>query len=65
VAFALENVRDRKGEAAILIPNIVCVTHQSAALDEYANGIHRWAVRNQSDQRDPIGVMFSAHTLLH
>ena len=42
--FALENVRDREGEAAILIHNIVCVTHQSAALDEYANGIHRRAV---------------------
>ena len=50
-----------------MIHNIVCVTHQSAALDDTRTGYiaGQSPFRNQSDQRDPIGVMFSAHTLLH
>jgi hypothetical protein len=59
--FALENFGDWEGEAAIQIHNIVCVTLQSAALDECAIGVHRGQppFRNQSDQFGPIAEMLT------
>jgi hypothetical protein len=52
---------DCDGEAAKQIYSIACVSHESAALDECAKGVHRGQspFRNQSDPRSPIGDMLT------